>query len=345
MALVAVVVLGVVAFLVYGAVNDGGGKSPPVAAPAPAVVPPPPTGPGDKPDTPPGEDDDPLPVSGPDSDEQSAGLDPVPSPGPDPDEDGMAEDPDPAPVAGVEPDEDRDLPPGDPELRERAIGLIGDARRTRDEKLAENARLFRARFEGRADSSDPAEMQLVELIKEDTRDNRVPGPEAAATLPLRLSEICRSAHAKELAIEATYRADLTRIRDAYVPRLETAAAESEDEELKQRLLAQADRAGDLDAWIALLSPEPERTEKKSFHGFPGKWNIHAYNEVKGWIAHPDGKMTTTEAEWEGRWTILSDGTLEVKWPDKKPFVFARDGDGWSGKNPFGGKASLSRGDW
>jgi hypothetical protein len=51
-------------------------------------------------------------------------------------------------------------------------------------------------------------------------------------------------------------AELSRIRDAYVTRLQTAAKAASAEGLKQRLLTQAAEAEDLESWIEKLSPEP-----------------------------------------------------------------------------------------
>jgi serine/threonine protein kinase len=113
------------------------------------------------------------------------------------------------PIFVPDPEPSRDLEPGDPALRLRAVSLIEEARRKRDKQLSE-----------------------------------IDGSSADAL-------------AKEQSIDAKCRAELTRIRDAYVKRLNDAAAAAvNDTELKARLLAQAGETKDLDSWIGLLSPEP-----------------------------------------------------------------------------------------
>ena len=218
-----------------------------------------------------------------------------PEPIPDPAETARNEEPDLPPVVENEPEPeqvpDAELPPGDTELRAKAIGLILDARRKLDKELAANAL------------------------------------------------------AKEESIVQAHRSDLTRIRDAYVNRLEGAAAETLDEDLKRRLLAQAAQAKDLDAWIALLAPEATWIPKQSpGGGMVGKWINRSYNKESQWIAHPDGRVEIPGQKWQVTWEILEDGTLKVDWNKEKQYLYKRDGDGWTGKNPHGGVATLTPGE-
>ena len=134
-------------------------------------------------------------------------------------------------------------------------------------------------------------------------------------------------------------------------RLEKVAGETSDAQLKQRLLAQAVRAKDMNAWLELLASEPKWVPKKSSGtfgsgDFAGKWDSHAYNNVSRQIAHPNGRMEIVGKKWEVTWEILKDGRLEVVWGDrKKVFTYTRDGKGWSGKNNKNVKATMTRGDW
>ena len=275
-----------------------------------------------------------------------------PEPEPEPGEIVMNEDPEPADPDEPEPEPEPDLPPGDPDLRERAIGLIEDAREEREEKFTKNARSLVFQLGVRARNSEPDEAALLKRLEEDVVDNRVPIVADVRDLPEDLGELFESTHIKEEEIESGHLSNLTRIRDAYVSRLERAAAETSDEKLKQRLLAQAERAGDIDAWVGLLSPEPEIERKRSSgdfgSGFAGRWEIQTDNLTQ-WVADANGVVTINDGQWKGKtatWNILADGTLEVHWPDKpKPYTFTRDGDGWTGKTSFGKPASLTPGDW
>ena len=128
-------------------------------------------------------------------------------------------------------------------------------------------------------------------------------------------------------------------------RLKGAAAETSDEDLKPRLLAQADRATELDAWIRSLAPGSETPSEKFFGvGFAGRWNVSDSGKTDLWIAHPDGRVEFANAKWTAQWVLLEDGSLEVRFSDKKPYKFTRDGKGWTGKTSFGRPAALTRSD-
>jgi hypothetical protein len=136
----------------------------------------------------------------------------------------------------------------------------------------------------------------------------------------------------------------------YATRLKGAADEAADDDLKKRMVAQTDKAGDLDAWIRLLAPEPERVVRRSTGGaaggFAGKWELHSEGKVARWVAHPDGRMEIVGQTWEAFWEVVADGTLEVTWTGKKkPYVLTRDGEDWVGKSPFGHTVTLKRGNW
>ncbi len=148
---------------------------------------------------------------------------------------------------------------------------------------------------------------------------------------------------REAAIDKAYLSALTQIRDAYVDRLEKAADDTFDAQLELRLLAQAERAEDLDVWVELLSPEPERVPRKSILAFAGNWDSPSGDKVTRWIAHADGRMEIVGKPWKAKWIILENGILEVRWSDKAPYVYTRDGAGWISKAPHLRK--LTRGDW
>jgi len=247
------------------------------------------------------------------------------------------------------PEPTENLPPGDPDLQERAVGLILDARKKRDKELADNASALH--FSLRALSSDakPDLLDLLEKVKGDTVDGRIPIIDGVYGLPPKMVDAFNHHRTKEQSIDAKYRADLTVIRNHYVTRLTGASTETSDEKMKRRLLAQSERASDLDAWIQLLSPEPKRVVKRSagvLAGvFIGKWEIHEGSNVSRWIAHPDGKLEIVDKKWEAFWEVLPNGTLEVRWTGKKPYKMEREGDKWVGKSPFGAPVTFKRGDW
>jgi len=276
-------------------------------------------------------------------------IEPAPPPEPVPGDVAKQDEPVPPPVVEPKPEEKpaADLPPGDPELRTRAIGLIADSRKKRDKELAENVRSLRSDLAGRARAAKTDEASLIGRIEQEIADDRVPIIVGAQGVGDRLAASIKLAHTKEDSIDAGHRSDLTRIRDAYVTRLKArAAAETADPTLKPRLLAQADQAADLDAWVQSLVPEPKWVPRRvSAGGFAGKWTSND-NRTNHWLAHPDGRLEVVGTTWDVHWVMLDDGSLEVRFADKKkPYKFTRDGDGWTGKTSFGQPASLTRGDW
>jgi len=251
------------------------------------------------------------------------------------------DEPEPEPIESVE--------PGDPELRERAIGLIDDARKKRDKELADNASVLRHDLKSLSRSAESDLVAVIERLKEDIVDDRIPVIDDVSGLPDKVETVFKGALSDEQLIDTKHRADLTRIRDAYVTRLKGGADEASDGDLKERLTAQAGEAEDLDEWIAALSPEPERVVRKSSGslagGFVGKWEILGQGNIERWIAHPDGRLEVVGQKWEVAWAVLDDDTLEIRWPDKKPYKMVRDDEGWAGKTSFGAPVTFKPGDW
>lgn len=236
-----------------------------------------------------------------------------------------------------------ELEPGDPELRQRAIGLIGDARKKRDKELSDNASAlhFNLRTLSRAAGSEVS--SLVDDLKDDIVDNRIPLVDEVYGLPEEIEEAFEDSLAKEKLIDDKYNADLTRIRDAYITRLKDAAAASPDKNLKMRLLSQSAEANDINDWIRLLAPEPERVVRRSSGGlavgvgglaggvggsFLGKWEVHENGTVQHWIAHSSGRLEIFGEDWKAVWEMLEDGAVEVRFAGKRPYGFRRNGADW-----------------
>jgi ketosteroid isomerase-like protein len=258
------------------------------------------------------------------------------------------------PVVIPEPKKDKILPLGDPELLERAIGFINEARKERDKGFAKNAQLLISRLDSHATRANKEEKPLLEGLKKDIIKNRVPLTDNVTGLPDKLSNDFKDARSQEKTVDDAYLARIEVIRTAYITRLNTSANEtSDDDELKTRLIAQAETAKDLDAWVSLLSPEPKWVPVKSSGSFgasdfAGNWDQFSSDgggKTTRWIAHANGRMEIVDKDWDVTWKILEDGTLEVDWQKKKPYVYRRDGDGWVGETTFGKYTTLKRGNW
>ena len=107
-----------------------------------------------------------------------------------------------------------DLPPGDPDLRERAIGLIADSRKKRDKELADNVRSLQSDLAARIRSAKADEAKLIERFQKEITGNRLPIIDDVENFGDRLAASLRQLSAKQESIDANHRTDLTRIRDA-----------------------------------------------------------------------------------------------------------------------------------
>ena len=289
-------------------------------------------------------------------DEPEEIIEPEPEPIPKPEivENDASEEPEPPPIADTEPEPDPephgDLTPGDPELLERAIGLIEDARKKRDKALADNARSLVFDLDVSSRGAKQDEVDFIARLKEDIVDGLIPITSELVGLPEEIERKFEHAREKEASIMGSCRTDLSRIRDAYMARLNDAAGKSEDEDLKRRLLTQSAEAEDLDAWVMSLAPESDRVPKKStgyygLDGIIGKWCVHNNQHTERWVSHRDGRVEFIGTPWEMTWEIVAGGTLEVTLPDSRKFTLTRDGEDWAGLNPFGAPARLTPGDW
>jgi serine/threonine protein kinase len=197
-------------------------------------------------------------------------------------------------VKKAKPKKSEKLPPGDLELRERAIGLIQKAHEKRIKDISDKT------------ASD----------RED--------------------------------IDKAYYSELSVIQNAYVSRLEKAITETTNKKMKRRLHAQAKEAVDQKAWVTLLAPdlkEPEKPQAEGADSVIGNWDEISEGKIQRWIAHADGRMEIVGKDWKVKWRLDEDGTLVVDWKKVRPYIYTRDGDGWTGKATFGQPTSLKRGDW
>ncbi len=256
------------------------------------------------------------------------------------------------PVVALDPKPEtkENLTPGDPELLKRAVGLIGDARKKRDKKLADNASSLIFKLGSLIRDNKKDEGPSIDDFKKNIVNNRIPEVDDSSDPSDVFNTQFKQSLASEATIDSTYNTDLTKIRDAYVSRLTTAAKDTSDAELKQRLTSQAALAKDLDPWINQLSPEPQWTRIKmkgivSSDSFVGKWIEHSGGGQGKWIAHSDGRLEIFERNWVATWKIIEDGTLVVQFEGKKPYEYTRKDDTWVGSSGSKPGALITPGDW
>lgn len=245
-----------------------------------------------------------------------------------------------------------DLPPGDPALLEKATAILLEARKKRDAQLLQNARPLQSFLKDRARAAEQDEADLLGQLAEACESGWLPDPETLPELNATVQTVYQRTHGEQSTIESAHRVELNRIRDFYVPKLRAAAEETTDEELKKRLIAQADSASDVPAWVEKLAPEPERKVvafRPVNRGFVGRWVV-TVDDVTQWIADENGIVTINDGQWKGKtanWKLMPDGTVEVHWPDKpRPYILSSDGKGgWTGKTSFGKVLTVLPGNW
>jgi serine/threonine protein kinase len=297
-------------------------------------------------------------VSTPDPDPMPPEMDPLEvaaqaEPKTEPDVDDPEPEPDKTvPVEKPEPGVVADLPPGDPELQNRATSLILEARKKRDALLVQNASPLKSFLKDRARSAEQEEAKLLGQLADACETGRLPDPEILPELAPSVDTVYQRAHGEQKTIESAHQTELVRIRDFYVPKLRKAAEETFDAQLRERLIDQAESASDVAAWVAKLAPEPEREAvvfRPANRGFVGRWVV-SVDDVTQWIADENGLVTINDGPWKGKtanWKQMPDGTVEVHWPDKpRPYTLSSDGNGgWTGKTSFGKPVTIVPGNW
>ena len=99
--------------------------------------------------------------------------------------------------AEPEPETVGQLPPGDPELRERAIGLILDARKKRDKELAANASALKISLKDLSRDAKDDERKYIENLGESLVNNRIPLTKGVSGIPDKIGVTLSDARAKE----------------------------------------------------------------------------------------------------------------------------------------------------
>ncbi len=189
--------------------------------------------------------------------------------------------------------------------------MIQDARKKRDTGYSDNVEALLFQFASHAHTGKKEDAVFMENLKRMLGGNRIPSTDGFRGLTDEVVKNFALAQSKEKAIEDAHRNELTHIRDAYVARLKGAAADTADAELKPRLLAQAERASDLDEWVQSLAPEANEATQSFPASFLGKWSERNYGHDEHWIAHPGGKLEVVGHDWNVTWIILENGTLEI----------------------------------
>ncbi|MDX1680062.1 MAG: serine/threonine-protein kinase [Akkermansiaceae bacterium] len=148
-----------------------------------------------------------------------------------------------------------ELPPGDLELRNQAIELILKARDKRDEQLSKNTKSFQRLLDAEAATAAKSQAEIYIQLRRKCDDGRIPEPGATGSLESKVSRAYQDARREQMDIDAEYFAELTNIRDHYVPKLERKLKSTSDPKMKELLKGQIERADFVAEWALHLAPE------------------------------------------------------------------------------------------
>lgn len=148
------------------------------------------------------------------------------------------------------------------ELNKLAATALERAVKDRDDKLAANARTFEwdlnVWLRGLNGTDTAAWKPHVEALQGMVKDNRVPKPsdfdgESEISLSERMGKVCEYAHQKQVEIDLAHESVTDRIRDAYIEKINEAAAKAkakgQDGLANNLRRAGADAADDLEGWV------------------------------------------------------------------------------------------------
>lgn len=241
------------------------------------------------------------------------------------------------------------IPPGNPELRQRAAALIAEEQTKRNNLLLKNVQPLQAILREQASRAYGDHARFLKDFADACSNGLVADLDDADKLSEKVSLVYQKCLSEQESILKQYELAVTRIRDFYVPMLEKAVEESSDDTVKEQLLAQVERALDVNNWVALLAPgqtliaasitvvegevAPAPIGGGGGHGFVGTWDVVSDNVTK-WETTADGTITVVGPGWQGQWKILDDGTLQITFGGKPPYSLERDGAGWSGTTGY-----------
>ena len=147
------------------------------------------------------------------------------------------------------------------ELNKLAIGALRRAETERDKKLTSNAKTFgwdlNVWFRGLNSTDTRNWKPHVEGLHAMVKGNRVPAPsdfgdDSDVQLSEQMAKVCKYCYQKQQEADLQFEAMTDRIRDAYVKKLESAAAEAKDSGQTaqvSQLQKAMDDASDLSSWV------------------------------------------------------------------------------------------------
>ncbi len=162
-------------------------------------------------------------------------------------------------------EEMEDADSGLTELQQKAGQLLEQAIKERDDKLSANARTFvwdldvwfRGLNHGDRDRWEPH----LEALKDLVEDDRIPSPDqfgedSDIELSEQMAKVCTYCYGKQQETDEAHQAKIERIRDAYVERLRSSAADAREkgqEGVANQLRNAALKAEDLDYWVGQMT--------------------------------------------------------------------------------------------
>ncbi|QJE96620.1 protein kinase domain-containing protein [Luteolibacter luteus] len=214
------------------------------------------------------------------------------------------------------------LPPAIVELEEKAKSLLANHDKKRQADLAKNAKDFAWQidtwFGDLSKNEQSTWKEHVGKLKERAQSGRVPEKVTGIRLSERMAKIVEYCSQKQATIDAAFKAEAKKIRDAYVTRVNDAMSKAANEEEKRSLESRIKLSADLDQWLKGVGNAESGVVSRDTLAITdpvvGRWKwIH--DEVID--VRADGTVTNEINSMKGTWSL-----------DKGKYVFTWDGGNW-----------------
>ena len=234
------------------------------------------------------------------------------------------------------------LPPAIVELEEKAKGLLANHDKKRQGDLEKNAKDFAWQidtwFGDLSKNEQSTWKDHVAKLKERAQNGRVPDKVTGIRLSERMAKIVGYCSQKQASIDAAFRQDATKIRDAYVKRVNDAMGKTANEEEKRSLESRLKTSADLDQWLKNVGNAESgvlaRETLEIIDPVVGRWKW-IRNEIIE--ARADGSAVNEVNGKEGTWA-LEKGSYVFSWDNGDwvdTLTLSPDGEMLTGRNQNG----------
>jgi predicted Ser/Thr protein kinase len=241
------------------------------------------------------------------------------------------------------------LPPAIVELEEKAKNLLANHDKKRQADLGKNAKDFvwqiETWFGDLSKNEQSTWKEHVGKLKERAQNGRVPDKVTGIRLSERMAKIVEYCGQKQATIDAAFKQEAKKIRDAYVTRVNDAMSKAANDQEKRSLESRIKLSDDLDSWLRNVgnadSGVVARETLDISDPVVGRWNWIHDQIIE---LHANGTATNESEGTSGTW-VLEKGNYVFSWDGGKwidTLTLSPDGESLSGRNQNGDKITGER---